>query len=140
MSEAIHFDTHKFVKRMTESGMTEPTAEALADEQMKLIQGELATKQNLAIVHRDIEELRKETKQSIEELRKETMQGIEVIRQETKTSIAEVNHKIEALRLSTKADMAELKSDLIKWIVGVQTASIGTVIAGLAFIVTRLPG
>ena len=47
MSEAIHFDTHKFVKRMTETGMSEATAEALADEQSRLIQGELTTKTDL---------------------------------------------------------------------------------------------
>jgi hypothetical protein len=48
MSEAIHFDTHKFVKRMTETGMSEATAEALADEQLRLINGELANKQDMA--------------------------------------------------------------------------------------------
>ena len=47
MSEAIHFDTHKFVKRMIETGMSEATAEALADEQSRLIQGELTTKTDL---------------------------------------------------------------------------------------------
>ena len=47
MGEAIYFDTHKFVKRMIETGMSEATAEALADEQSRLIQGELTTKTDL---------------------------------------------------------------------------------------------
>ena len=32
MSEAIAFDTHRFVKRLTENGFTEKQAETLADE------------------------------------------------------------------------------------------------------------
>ena len=47
MSEAIAFDTHRFVKRLTETGFTEAQAEALADEQALLLNSNLATKQNL---------------------------------------------------------------------------------------------
>ncbi len=47
MSEPIAFDTHRFVKRLTESGFTEASAEALADEQVSLLNSNLATKQNL---------------------------------------------------------------------------------------------
>lgn len=57
MSETMHFDTHRFVKRMTKAGMAEPTAEALADEQMALINGELATKRDIAEVHQRIAEV-----------------------------------------------------------------------------------
>lgn len=71
MSETIHFDTHKFVKRMTKAGMAEETAEALADEQMQLIQGELATKQDLAKVQHEIEKLRADVSRDIETLRAE---------------------------------------------------------------------
>jgi len=34
MIEAIAFDTHRFVKRLTQTGFTEAQAEALADEQV----------------------------------------------------------------------------------------------------------
>ncbi|MYH69392.1 MAG: DUF1640 domain-containing protein [Gammaproteobacteria bacterium] len=47
MSEAIAFDTHRFVKRLTQTGFTEAQAEALADEQVHLLNSNLATKQNL---------------------------------------------------------------------------------------------
>lgn len=60
MSEAMHFDTHKFVKRMTKAGMAEPTAEALADEQMALINAELATKRDIAEVYQRIAEAKTE--------------------------------------------------------------------------------
>lgn len=48
MSEAITFDTHRFIKRLVEAGMPEKTAEALTDEQINLLNGNLATKLQLA--------------------------------------------------------------------------------------------
>lgn len=44
---SIVFDTHAFVKRLTAVGMPEDQAEALADEQAKLIDERLATKDDL---------------------------------------------------------------------------------------------
>ncbi len=58
MSEAIAFDTHRFVKRLTDCGFTEMQAETLADEHVSLLNGNLATKA-------DIEALRQETQISI---------------------------------------------------------------------------
>ncbi len=54
MSEAIAFDTHRFVKRLTKTGFTEAQAEALADEQVTLLNGNLATKQNLLELKADL--------------------------------------------------------------------------------------
>ena len=44
---SIVFDTHAFVKRLTSVGMPEEQAEALAEEQAKLIDERLATKADL---------------------------------------------------------------------------------------------
>jgi len=41
------FDTHAFVRELTEAGMLEPQAEALARTQTMLINETLATKQDL---------------------------------------------------------------------------------------------
>ena len=46
----IPFDTPRFVKRMTEAGMPPGQAEALADEQIALLNTHLATKQDIAIL------------------------------------------------------------------------------------------
>ncbi len=61
-SEAIQFDTHKFVKHLTENGFTEQPAEALADEQVNLLNSNLATQAN-------IESLRQETSANIADLK-----------------------------------------------------------------------
>ena len=44
---AIMFDTHAFVKELTEAGMPEPQAEVLARTQAALIDEKLATRQDL---------------------------------------------------------------------------------------------
>ena len=44
---ALAFDTHKYVKRLTNAGMPEPQAEVIADEQRSLIEDQLATKRDL---------------------------------------------------------------------------------------------
>ena len=54
MAEAIAFDTHRFVKRLTESGFTERQAETLAEEHVALLNANLATKADIAAVKADI--------------------------------------------------------------------------------------
>ena len=122
MTEAIAFDTHRYVKRLTGCGFTEQQAEVLADEQVALLNGNLATKV-------DIEALRQATKAAIDALRQATKADIEVLRQETRTGI-------EKLRQETKADIAKVeariessKSELLKWMLGALIAQGGLIVA-----------
>ena len=50
MNQAIVFDTHRFVERLTGNGFSKQQAEVLADEQVNLLDGNLATKTDLAQV------------------------------------------------------------------------------------------
>ena len=52
------FDTHQFIKRMTDAGFTPTQAEALCDERIKLINNNLATNQDIPASKRDFQELR----------------------------------------------------------------------------------
>ncbi|MDE0047365.1 MAG: DUF1640 domain-containing protein [bacterium] len=136
MSEAIAFDTHRFVKRLTDCGFTEQQAETLADEHVSLLNSNLATKVDIAAVKANVEAV----KADIEGLRLATKADIEALRQETKTSIAAVKADIEALRLATRADIEALrqetgaaietaKSDLMKWMFGGLIAQGGLIVA-----------
>ena len=100
MTEAIAFDTHRFVKRLTECGFTEQQAETLADEHVALLNANLATKADVEALRADIDALRQETKAGI-----------------------------EALRQETKADIESAKSDLLKWLFGALIAQGGLIVA-----------
>ena len=54
MTEAIAFDTHRFVKRMTEGGFSERQAETLAEEYFALLNANLATKTDIAKIEAGI--------------------------------------------------------------------------------------
>ena len=54
MTVAIAFDTHRFVKNLTANGFTEQQAEALAEEQVQLLEGNLATRSDIAAIRTDL--------------------------------------------------------------------------------------
>ena len=58
MSAAIAFDIHRFVKRLTESGFTERQAETLAEEHVAMLNGNLATRTDIAALQADIARVR----------------------------------------------------------------------------------
>ena len=116
MTAAIAFDTHRFVKRLTESGFTEKQAETLAEEHIALLNANLATKADIAAVTADIAKVGA----GIEALRQETTASIEALRQETTASI-------EALRQETRASIEAVKADLLKWLFGALIAQGGLV-------------
>ena len=111
MSEAIAFDTHRFVKHLTENGFTEQQAEVLADEQVSLLNSNLATQADIAAIHQDIDALRQETKADIEVLRQETKANIATVRQEIEVLRQETKAGIDALRQETKAGIDALRQE-----------------------------
>ena len=54
------FDTHRFVKRLTEAVMPTCQAEVLAEEQVTLLDTHLATKRDVATLQKDMAVLRAE--------------------------------------------------------------------------------
>ena len=54
---SMTFDTHQFVKRLTNAGLKIEIAEVMAEQQRALIEERLATKQDLKEISRDIREL-----------------------------------------------------------------------------------
>lgn len=121
MTEAIAFDTHRYVKRLTENGFTERQAETLADEHIALLNANLATKADIGAIHDGIAKVEA---------------GTDALRQETKTDIARVEAGMNVLRQETRADIAKvetrmeaIKSDLMKWMLGALIAQGGLVVA-----------
>ncbi len=136
---AVLFDTLAFARRMEAVGFTRAQAEALAEEQAKLIDERLATKTDIDRIHADIDALRQETRADIERLRLETKADIERLRQETKADIERLRQEtktdIESLRLTNRSDLAESRWEVVKWTIGaigVQTVVIITAVIALA--------
>jgi len=109
---ALAFDTLAYARRMEAVGFSREQAEALAEEQAKLIDDRLATKL-------DLEALRLATKSDLEALRLATKTDLEALRLATKTDL-------DAARNSLEKSIAESKAETLKWIVG--TVGLQTVV------------
>ena len=108
MNEAIAFDTHQFVKNLKDSGFTEKQAEALAKEQVQLLNSNLATKVDILAIKADLEKVK-----------------------------ADLEAKIEAVKLGLQADIHASKGDLLKWMVMAMIAQ-GTLIVALVVAFVKL--
>ena len=97
VKDTLIFDSHGYVKRMTDGGFNEQQAETLAAEQGDLLSN-LATRQDietvkddLEVVKNDLEEVKKNmvTKDDLEEVKKNmaTKQDIEVSAQTLKVEM-----------------------------------------------------
>ncbi|MCZ0953219.1 MAG: hypothetical protein OXJ56_11580 [Rhodospirillaceae bacterium] len=112
MDEAIAFDSHRFVKKLTACGFTEKQAEGLADEQVRLLDGNLATKADIETVNAKIETVKAD---------------LEVQIRQVKVDLKVQTQKVNA-NLETRIESA--KADLMKWMLAAVTAQIA-LIAGV---------
>lgn len=117
-AEAIAFDTHRFVKHLTQVGFTLGQAEALAEEQVNLINSNLATKADIAAVEADIAAVEAALKTDIAAVGAALKADIAAVEAALKTDIATI-----------KADTAALKVDLLKWMFGALIAQGGLIVA-----------
>ena len=61
----LFFDTSDYSRKLQKAGFTEHQAEVQVDALRTLIENDLATKQDIARLQKDIAELRKEAQESI---------------------------------------------------------------------------
>ncbi len=103
MNDAIVFDSHRFVRNLTASGFTERQAEALANEQVQLLNGNLATKTDLASAQTNLE-----------------------------AKLAGVKADLEAKSAGVKADLevkiANVQTNLLKWMFAALIAQASVVV------------
>ena len=108
MSErTINFDTHRFVKRLVESGLAEATAEVLADEQSRLLTDNLASKNELNT-------------------------GFIAVRADLEIGLAAVRADLEAGLAAVHADfektLASTEARLMRWMAGLLIAQGGVIV------------
>ena len=114
--EAVSFDTHKYVKRLTAVGMPEPQAEAIADEQRSLIEGQLATKRDIkeleAATKRDIKELETALRHDLEELRRDMKEMETGLRRDLKEMEQKLTIRLGVMMTASVVTMSALAAIL----------------------------
>ena len=133
MSEAIAFDTHRFVKNLTASGFTEAQAEALADEQVHLLNSNLATKADIRGTRVDIERVGSALEVKIEQVKAELEVKIEQVK-------AELEVKIEQARAELEVKIEQARADLSRWMLTGWIAQTGLIATLVWYLISGLPG
>ena len=111
-TQAIAFDTHNFVKRLTKAGMPEDQAEVLANGQSDLYE-RLVTKEYFEFtLSHELEKLRAELKHDIETLRAELKHDIEKVRAELKLDIEKLRADLEQKFNQQEAAIREMEQKL----------------------------
>jgi len=152
MSEAIAFDTHRFVKRLTDCGFTERQAETLAEEHVALLGANLATKADIAKVKADIAKVETDIAKVETDIAKvqTDIAKVEADIAKVQADIAKVQAdiakveadiaKVQADITKVQADIAKVevklevkleavKADLLKWMFGAMIAQGGLIVA-----------
>ena len=127
MSATIAFDSHRFVKSLTASGFTEAQAEALAHEQIHLLEVNLATKSDLGAVKSDLEV-------QIETVRSDLEYRIEKVRSDLEVKIEQVRSDLEVKIEQVRAEVQAVKSSLLIWMAGALTAHLAVMVAVVQFL------
>ena len=111
----LAFDTHKFVKDLTKSGMPDKQAEVLADHYARLLDDRLATKDDIALLRQELKgdmELQcRELKGDIGDLRNE----LDILRNDMNSLGQDLNNKITNLeeRLTNKLTVRMLSAQIV---------------------------
>ena len=111
--QSTQFDSHRFVKRLTNAGLPEEVAEILADEHTKLIvPKDIATKGDVGKVEA----------------------GLEVVRGEMATKV-DLHREIAAsearMEQRLRAAISEAKVSLIKWMVATMLVFSGILVGAM---------
>ena len=151
MSEAIAFDTHRFVKNLTASGFTEAQAEALAEEQVHLLNSNLATKSDIQGTNADlervkselevkIEQVKSELEVKIEQVKSELEVKIEQVRTELEVKIEQVRAGVETAKADLQRDIEKARADLSRWMLTGWVTQTGLIATLVWYLFSGLPG
>ena len=121
MNDAIVFDSHRFVRNLTASGFTERQAEALANEQVQLLNGNLATKTDLTSFQTNLEAKLTGVKTDLTS-----------VQVNLEAKLAGVKADLEAKLAGVKADLevkiANVQANLLKWMFAALIAQTSVVV------------
>ena len=129
MSAAIAFDTHRFVKNLTANGFTEAQAEALAHEQIHLLEANLATRSDVAAVKSDVAAVTFDVAAVTSDVAAVKSDVAAVT-----SDVAAVKSDLAMVKADLEVKIEQVKSSLLKWMVGALTAHLAVVVAVVQFL------
>jgi hypothetical protein len=118
----LTFDKLAYVDRLKAAGMGEREARALAEGLDQALREEVATKTDLTAV-------KSELAADIAAVKTELAAEIAAVRTELKTEIATVRTELRTEIAAVKIDLAAVKHDLLRWMVGMAFAQVGFTVA-----------
>ena len=104
------FDTHQIVKNFISAGFTEQQAEAVTNEQKRIIESNLANKKDIAEVTKEIAEVKREIKEVDAKLTRE----IAEVKREIKEVDAKLTREIKEVDAKLTKEIAQLGIDFKK--------------------------
>ena len=111
-SQAVNFDTHAFVKRLTRAGMPEDQAEVLANGQSDLYE-RLVTKAYFEFtLKHELEKLRAELKHDIDKVQANLEQVKAELKNDIETVKTELKHELDQHKAANKQALKELELTL----------------------------
>ena len=129
-TQSTQFDSHRFVKRLTNAGLSEEVAEILADEHTRLIvPANVATKVDVGAVETRVEAVRAEMATQAEVDARFDRVGAEMTtKEDLRREIAACEARMEQ-RLRNA--ILEAKVSLIKWMIATMMVFSGIVIGAV---------
>ena len=133
MSTVITFDTHRYIKHLTEAGFTEQQAEVLAEEQVLLLNENFATRENLDKVDAGLKtalaRVEAELKAELARVEAGLKENIARVEAELKENIAEVRAELTENIAKMEVKIAQSKDELIKWVAGFGSSVLAALMA-----------
>lgn len=118
----LAFDTHKFVKDLTKTGMASDQAEVLADHYARLLDDRLATKDDIALS---------------ESVLKADITSVEsALRAEIASLEGSLRAEIASVENALRADITSLRKDMMVTILSAQLVSITIICSVIGFMLT----
>ena len=122
MNDAIVFDSHQFVRNLTASGFTERQAEALANEQVQLLNGNLATKTDLASFQTNLEANLTGVKTDL------TSVQVNLEAKLAGVKTADLEAKLAGVKADLEVKIANVQANLLKWMFAALIAQASVVV------------
>ena len=118
----LTFDKLAYVDRLKAAGVGEREARALAEGLDQALREEVATKTDLTAV-------KSELSADIAAVKTELSAEITAVKTELRTEIAAVKTELRTEIAAVRIDLAAVKHDLLRWMVGMAFAQVGLTVA-----------